>query len=253
MSTAASLRSEFKKLLTVRSTYFTTAFVLALTLFISIFVYGYKEARPAADPLFVADLLYQVLGLVAMAGVILSILLVAHEYRYNTITYTFTLSRRRLSVLLSKVIVMFSYTAVVAAAMLIIAYLGGKFGISLHHAVLAPQHFNVGEAIAQYFAYTWGYVLSGIILAVIIRGLVGSFVAYFLIPTAESILSLIIKGNTKYLPFRALDATAAIPNQQNIDMGLTTLSHMTAFIVTCAYLGFFGLIAVILFVKRDAN
>ena len=88
-------------------------------------------------------------------------------------------------------------------------------------------------------------------MAVIIRGVVGSIVAFFLIPTIENILSLLLKVNTKFMPFRALDAIAAtaigaVPGSPN-------LTHMAAFLVSYGYIALFGIVACILFIRRDAS
>lgn len=248
----ATLKSEVRKLLTIRSTYFITILTLALVTFFSIYVFGYQQgSQPASSPIYMADTIYNLLGMFVTFATIIAILNVAHEYRYNLINYTFTLSRSRLRVLFSKVFVLLAYTTIIGAVTVAIAYFGSKFGLSLRGVELAPQQLPLVEVAWQYLAYSWGYVLIGIILAVIIRGVVGSIVAFFLIPTAEQILSLILKGNTKFLPFRSLDAIAATPNPFVPD--LAVLSHSAALGVFAIYLAVFGSIATYLFVTRDAN
>ena len=248
-----AIKTEFLKLLTVRSTYIFTGLILALVTFLSIYVFGYQQAsQKATSPTFVADTVYSMIGMIVIAVVILSILLVAHEYRYNTILYTFTLNRSRLKVLLSKVLVMMTYALFVGVVTIAIAYFGAKFGLSLRGVSLSPQEIPLAQLAWQYLAYLWGYALVGIILAVIIRGLVGSIVAFFVIPTAEGLLSLILKDNTKYLPFRSLDAIAA-PVMTMPVPGFGNLANTTALAVFSVYLAIFGLIATLLFIKRDAS
>lgn len=249
-----SVKSELRKLLTVRSTYFITGFVLLFVAFLSTYVFGYQQAsQPASSPLYTADVLYNMLGTFVTFGVIIAILHVAHEYRYNTINYTLTLTTSRLKVLASKVIVLLGYATIMAALTLTIAYFGSRLGLDIRNSTLAPQQFNFAEVAWQYIAYTWGYVLTGVILAVLIRGLVGSIVAFFLIPTIEGILSLILKTNTKYLPFRSLDAIAATPTPEQFSVGIQVLSHTAALGVFAIYLAVFGSLAVLAFVKRDAS
>ena len=249
-----SLKSEFRKLLTVRSTYFITGFVLLFVAFLSVYVFGYQQAsQPATSPIYMADVLYNMLGTFVTFGLIIAILHVAHEYRYNTINYTLTLTTSRLRVLASKVIVLLSYATVMAGIVLLIAYFGAKLGLDIRNTTLVPQQLPLTEIAWQYIAYIWGYILTGVILAVLIRGLVGSIVAFFLIPTIEGILSLILKTNTKYLPFRSLDAIAATPVPEQFNVGFQVLSHTAALGVFAIYLAVFGSLAVFAFLKRDAS
>jgi hypothetical protein len=246
------LKSEFRKLLTIRSTYFVSGFVLLVVAFFSVYVFGYKQAAGIptnAD--FMAQVIYSMLGTFAIFATVTSILIVAHEYRYNTILFSLTATRSRLRVLAAKVIVALSYATIVGAATVALTYFGTRLGLAIDHVTLVAQNLNLGILLPQWLAYIWGYALVGVILAVIIRGLVGSIVAFFLIPTIENILSLILKGNTKFLPFRALDSIAAtaigaVPGSPN-------LSHMSAFLVTLVYLTVFGFLAILLFTKRDAS
>ena len=247
----AILKSELRKLLTIRSTYYLTGFTLLLVTFLAVYVFGYQQAsQKATSPIFMADALYNLLGTFVTFGVIVAILHVAHEYRYNTINYTLTAAKSRLAVLAGKVTVLLVYTTIVSLVTLAIAYFGTKWGLSLKDVTLVPQQLVWSDLAWQYLAYAWGYVLTGVVLALLIRGLVGSIVAFFLIPTLEGILSLILKGDTKYLPFRALDAIAATPNPV---IQLETLSHVAALGVFGIYIVVSGAIATVLFVRRDAS
>lgn len=250
----SAIRAEFRKLVTIRSTYILTAFTLALVTFLSIYVFGYQQgSQPATSPIYMADTLYNLLGTFVTFAVIIAILHIAHEYRYNMISYTLTSTPNRLKVLGSKVVVLLAYTTLVSFVILAIAYFGSKFGLSLRNVTLVPQQLDLAQVAWQYLAYAWGYVLAGVILAVLIRGVVGSIVAFFLIPTAEGILSLILKTDTKYLPFRSLDAIAATPNPAPFAADIQVLSHTAALGVFSVYLVIFGGIAIYTFLNRDAN
>lgn len=245
-----AIKSEFRKLLTIRSTYILTIFTLLLVSFLAVWVFGAQQASVKADnPIYMADALYNILGTFVTFAVIIAILHVAHEYRYSTINYTLTATRSRLTVLFSKTFVLLTYTTVFGFLTLLIAYFGTKIGLDIKNVTLSPQQLDLTSVAWQYLAYSWGYVLAGIILAVIIRSLVGSIVAFFLIPTAEGILSMLLKGDTKFLPFRSLDAIAATPNPVLTE----ALSHNAALGVFSAYALVFGALAVILFVRRDAS
>ncbi len=249
----STLKAEFRKLLTVRSTYFLTAGVLLLITFLSTFVFGYKQAAQKANsPIFMSDAMYTMLGTFVTFGAIIAILLVAHEYRYTTIGYTLTLNRSRLKVLLAKVITMLVYITVVGALVIAITYIGTRIGLNIRGVELVSQTLPT-DLIWKYLVYLWGYAFMGIILATLIRGVVGSIVAFFLIPTVEGMLSLLLKDNTKYLPVRALDSIPATVAPNSITAGTEMLGAGMALTLVCAYLGTSGVIAAILFVRRDAN
>lgn len=247
----ASLKSEFKKLLTVRSTYLLSGFVLVLVAFLSVYVYGYQQAAIKPDnPLFMSDALYTMLGTFVTFGAIVAILLVAHEYRYNTIAYTLTASNSRLKVLGSKAIVVLAYATVMGIFVILIGYFGTKIGLSLKGSTLVPQTIDIWGTIWRYASYVWIYVLFGLIIAVLVRSVVPAIAIYFLIPIAEQILSLILKDNASFLPFQAVDAIAAT-SQPGISV--FTLTPLTALSVSITYIIVLSTISAVLFVRRDAN
>lgn len=249
-----TLKSEFRKFLTVRSTYIVTGLVLILIPFLSVYIFGYENAARKPDsPDFILDSIYTMLSTFVTFSTILAILLVAHEYRYNMITYTLTSSRSRLRVLLAKAIVMLVYATVIGLVVALLAYVGTRLGASLAGHSVAPQHLPIGDMVWQFGANVWGYTLAGLIIALLIRGVVGSVVVFFLVPTAEGILSLLLKSDAKYLPFRALDAIAATPQPEVAGMGIEVLSHGAALTVFMVYLVVFGTAAVVMFIRRDAN
>ena len=105
-----TLRSEFRKLFTVRSTYVVSALALVLTIAIAFYGIGYKSGHSLGA----SGLHDAALNGIAIVGVfvgILAILLICHEYRYNTIAYTLTTANNRLKVLLAKLIVVTVFAA----------------------------------------------------------------------------------------------------------------------------------------------
>lgn len=251
-----AIKSEFRKLLTVRSTYFVTGAVLLLVVFFNGFVLGYKEAmQKATSPFFVNDALFTAIGIFVTFCAILSILLVAHEYRYNTILYSFTLGRSRLKVLLAKVFVMLSYATVVGAVVLALGYGSLLLGLSLQGESMVAQNFDWIDMSLRYLLYVWGYALVGLVLALLIRGLVGAIVAFFVIPTIEEILSPLLKESAKYLPFRSLDSVPIVQDPGSFIAASTgqTLSTPAAIGLFGVYILVSGSIAAVLFLRRDAN
>lgn len=242
----ASLKSEFKKLLTIRSTYLLSGFVLLLVTFLAVYMYGYKQADV---DLLKPDLLEQAVlgatGLVAIIVSVVAILHVTHEYRYNTITYTLTATNHRFYVLGSKVLVALVYATALAVSAAAIAYFGTKLGVQLSGRSLSPQNLP-SETLWQVAAYIWGNVLFAFIIAVLVRAVVTAVTLYFVIPTVEMILRTLVKENGEFFPFQALGAIVG----QNPIGGLTSGA---AIAVVAVYVLVFGAIATVLFVRRDAN
>ena len=148
---------------------------------------------------------------------------------------------------------MLGYVTIVGAAVLVLSYFLAKVGLDLKGTTLVAQELPIADLAWRYLSYVWGYALMGIILAVIIRGLVGSIVAFFLIPTMESTLGLLLKENAQYLPFRSLDSIPSSSQPGSITAGYDMLSSKAGLAVFSVYLVILGSIAVVSFVKRDAN
>ncbi len=247
----AIIGTELRKLLTIRSTYIISGFLIVLTTLFSVYVFGYKHsAGLPVDTSYITQSIYAMLSFTATFSAVVAILMVAHEYRYNMIIYTLTSVRNRLLVLAAKALVALLYATVMAWIVIVIVYFGTYLGLSLADKTIPAQQFDIVQLIPQWLVYIWGYAMFGFVIALIVRGLVGSIVVFFLWSSLEGILSLILKESAKYLPFRALDATAStsigtMPISPN-------LSHNTAMLVTLGYLALFLVIAGVLFVQRDA-
>lgn len=119
---------------------------------------------------------------------------------------------------------------------------------------MSPQNFEWAEAMFRYLTYTWGYALVGIVLAVLIRSLVGAIVAFFVLPSIEGIITPMLKENAKYLPFRSLDSIPSVKDPGSvITTGGQSLDNMAALGLFTAYIAVFGILAAVLFIRRDAN
>ncbi len=252
-----TFKAEFRKLLTVRSTYILTIVALLLAAFFATFVFGYKQSiQQATSPVFLNDIFQVTLGIFTTFGAIIAILLMAHEYRYNTILYTLAWSRSRLKVLLAKVLAVLSFMTVGGVLTLVVTYIGVQVGLALKGNAMGPQDFDILETGWRYLMYLWGYGLVGLVMAALLRNLVASIVAFFIIPTLEGTLgSLLLKEDAKYLPFRSLDTIPSSGQQGSINAqaGFDMLSSTAAAGVVVLYLLAFGAVALILFIKRDAN
>lgn len=246
----ATLKSEFRKLLSIRSTYILTSLVFVGTALIAYFLLGREqEAFAATNPNMLYDSVYTVIGLFATFSAIIGILHITHEYRYSTINYTLTASRSRLRVILAKTTVLTTYALVVGAIVAFLGYFLAKAGLASVDATLVSQQTDWWAAAWQLGAYTIGYTLVGLLLGLLLRSVVGAIVVFFLFPVVEQMLSLLLKENTKFLPFNALEAVAATTQFRSAEM----LTHTAALGVFALYFVGISIIATILFVRRDAS
>ena len=244
-----ALRSEFRKLLSVRTTYF---FVLSSIVGIGIingYVYGYRASSDLlARPDFLSYGAATSMTIVGSFLVIVGMLLFTNEYRYNTILYSLTtVTRNRF--LAAKTIAVIVSSLALSLLVLFSASLFSWIGVTLsgREAALSTLQFSSNWWAA--LAYGLGSGLLALVISIFMRNQVGALVAYILgIPILEQLLSLLIKSNAKFLPFNALSQLGTIPNS-----AYATLSKQEALtVVGCWILGGF-VIAWLWFTRRDAN
>lgn len=269
----ASLKSEFKKLLTVRSTYILMLGFLLLCAFFAFYVHGYKDAisekliltghspkDQAAAALFAASAITQISNVLAVAGALIGLLLLAHEYRYNTIVYTLTASNRRSKVLGAKIIailcLVFIYSVIGTAICLGLVWAGAAVaGYSL-----PPQDINFLTFFAKSVFFCEAFAMAGLLFITLIRNQVGAIAALLILPnTVEGLLTLLLKNNAVYLPFTALSqvvqgptirgAAPAHPDRMNTG----SLAPGKGAVVYLCYLVGIWAVAWYLFRRRDAN
>lgn len=246
----AALKAEFRKLFTVRSTYIITLLLIAFVIFIAFYVEGWRlTPNDLHNPAELSSDVFGALGLSVFSGVI-GILLITHEYRYNTIIYTLTGNNSRSRVLLSKIIAISVYAVFLTVVIAVLSPTASYLGVHAHGHTLGPQTLHIGDLAWRSLFYGWAYGLVGLLLAALIRVQVGAIVALFVIPSAiEGLLSPLLKHDAVYLPFTALGE--AIGNQ---GFGSATpLSPGKAAVVVTAYLAVGWAVAWVLFLKRDAN
>lgn len=240
-----AIRSEFRKLATVRSTYFILLGCVAVELLFAFYAGGIKaSASDLRNPLMLSQQITAAVNFLSIILCLVGVLLVTHEYRYNTILYTFTAARRRSTVFFAKlaIIAMFS--------LIFILFFGFLSPVLSALGVQAGGHHMIHQII-PYRDLLWRIALVGVgfsvfafILAVIIRAQIGASISIFLIPsTIEPLLGLILKSKQVYLPFSALNGVL-IQNK---------LSYGTAAYVSALYMAVGLLVAWVLFTRRDAN
>ncbi|HSW79368.1 MAG TPA: ABC transporter permease [Candidatus Saccharimonadales bacterium] len=246
-----AIKSEYKKLFTVRSTYFLLGGVVAMVIFYSFYIIGWKAS---AEDLRNADALTSnisgaLTSLPPILGAIVAILLMTHEYRYNTILHTLTASNSRTKVLIAKFLVVSVFALIFTAVVAVLTTTFMYLGIKAHGNMLVAQHIYYHEYVWHALFYGWGYITSALLLAALIRNQIGAIVALFAIPTLEQLLILLLKKNSVYLPYVSLNQVIG----QGADSRIGTIAPGKAALVFGTYLVVGWIVAWYLFVKRDAN
>lgn len=243
----ASLRAEMRKLWTVRSTYLILGFILLIMIFFAFYVEGLKAGPSVSEPGKLASEVTSAISAVALFGSIIAVLLVTHEYRYNTINYTLTSSNSRTKVFLAKFITIslfaIAFSLVVGALSPTLTYLG----LSLRGLHLVHQDFPIWNLVWRTVFMGWGMAMYALILSSIIRVQVGAIVAMFMAVPVESILGLLLKKNMAYLPFTALDSVIHTTSDAVL------ISYRKAATIAITYIIVGGIVAWQLFLRRDAG
>ena len=258
----AALKTEFRKLLTVRSTYVIALVAFALLTFVSLYVEGYKNGGLVTGPggnLFLAGSIVQHSSILSIFGAIVALLLATHEYRYNTIMYTLTLARRRSNVLAAKLVAVVTYVFVLGVLGGLIGLAGMIIGLHLSGHSLPPQDLSVLTYFAKLLVFCEGWGLTGLLLGILLRNQVAALAVLFIVPnTVESLLSLLLKEHSVYLPFTALAQVISPPvmagaTPRMAESGSIVLSPVKGALVFSAYIAAAWVVAWMLFMRRDAN
>jgi ABC-2 type transport system permease protein len=247
------LKSEIRKLLTVRSTYVTTILTLLFAAFVAFYIEGYRNMGHGLDENKLTSVALGSTSFIAQMGAIIAILFMAHEYRYNMIAYTLTLSNSRTKALLAKVLAICAYIVILALATAALSVLLAYAGLMLNGMDLPPQQFDLWSLVARNLYYCLGYALLGMLVALVFRNIVAPIAFILMFPTAvEGLLSLLLKDNVVYMPFTALVQVIAMPGQQTTFSGVS-LSPIKGALVFGVYLIAGWAIGWFLFLRRDAN
>lgn len=295
-----TLKAEFKKLITVRSTYL----MVLLALFLSgLFTYFgtsqtvYEEVAeptgsnlqsagsdqqgtnnqpppPEARTLKVSkDLpkekflsnLQESIPVVSLFIAVVVVLLMAHEFRHNTITYTLTASNSRSKVLVSKIFVSTIFTIIVALLVILTVTAATYAAVNIKDLNLPPQYYDWLYILARLVGYALGFSLISLAIIALVRNITAGIVALFLLPTIDAIAGELLKNwdieATKYLPFSALNRVSNVVQDyipRNIaDDGVTDMQLLPATVagataVFALYLIGTWVVSWYLFLRRDA-
>lgn len=246
-----ALRSEFRKLLSVRSTYFNVLICMAIVMFIAGFIQGFHADPKTLLPSNVLE--NQSTGAVEFVGFILAfvgLLLAGHEYRYNTIYYTLTSINRRYKILLSKFIVITIFSLVTVGLIVFFSPLCTIIGVHLAHKHLGPQTFQIMPMLWHCLFCGWAYAMYAFILLMILRNQIGAIVTFLLFPLiGENILMLLLKSKGNYLPFTAAQSVVDPATKAGGVHATTEQAVITVLIYVVVGMA----VSAFLFIRRDAN
>jgi ABC-2 type transport system permease protein len=248
------VKAEFRKLLTIRSTYLILLITVALEVLVFWFASAYNLSPDSAklalsDPHRLATRALAAVSLVSLlyAGII-TVLNITHEYRYNTIMYTLSASKSRSRVLLAKLIMLSMYSVMCGAVFATLAVFMSKWGFAAHHYTLVHQTYDVPGLVWRVLFASWGLSMLAAVIAFIVRNQVGAIATLLILPTTiENLLGLWLHNNSVYLPF------SLILNVLLSDAPTANLSYPHAALIALAWIIGGGIVSWVLFLRRDAN
>lgn len=251
-----AIKAEFRKLWTVRSTYVLFAVAFALVMLFAFYVEGVKAPPGAAyDTDKLAGEVINAVMTVSVIGALAGVLLMTHEYRYNTIMYTVTSSNSRIKTLLAKFIAVSVFSILFTATFALLSPCMTWLGMSIKGMTLVPQHIDIFSLVWRALFVGWAFQMIGLVTAALLRNQIGTIVVLLMTPsTAEPLMGLLLKHNAFYLPFSAITqvlqhrTTGTSPETIHIAM-----SYGKAAIVVLIYLSVLWVAAALLFKWRDAN
>lgn len=247
----ALLKSEWRKLFTVRATYVLMAIVTLFVCFGSFYIEGYNGSRTLLDAHKLTAAVINAVPLIAQFTAIICLLLLANEYRYNTIFYTLSAANSRSKVLLAKFLTALGFAFILGLFWLFLSLGLTKLGLSIKHITLPAQDFNLIVTFGKGLFVISGISMMALLFAALVRNITGAFALLFLVPgPIEALLAVFLKRKAEYLPFtslyRVVGQSAGPPGSPAISPGKSALIFL-------AYLTIGWLVAWYLFMRRDAN
>lgn len=244
------IKAEFKKVFTIRSTYVILGLMLALVIFFGFYVGGWHtDKADLLDPHLLFRVSQQAISFLSIFTALIGVLLLTHEFRYNTIAHSLTLSNSRSKVLAAKIIVITILALVVTTIIGILSPLLTNLGLHVNNMKTIHQTFEYSNLAWRGLVFGWGYAMAGLVMALIIRNQIGAIITLFIVPdTVEGLLSIWLKKNTDYLPFSALHTMLGA----GMNVNQANISPVRAMCVFLGYLIVSWIIGWYLFLKKDA-
>ena len=173
--------SEWTKLISVRSTVWTTAFMMAAILGIAVFV-GATESLQPDDTVLGGGLTGAGQGLIAAA--IIGVLSISGEYGSGLIRTTFTANPRRVTVLAAK-------GAVIAASMFVVALVTCFLAYEIGNVMLSGKGYAPGEPMPALFGLALFFSVIGVLglaIGAMLRHSAGAITTIFGIVLVPSLI-----------------------------------------------------------------
>jgi ABC-type transport system involved in multi-copper enzyme maturation permease subunit len=197
------------------------------------------------SPIFLSNGAANLISLVSILCGIVGILIFSHEYRYNTIMYSLTITNSRSKFLIAKIVVLSVFAVTFVLCMTAFALLALKLGLAARDVTLVTQDLQIGQLLWHGLFTGWGYAMLGLALVALFHNQVFAFVAFLLMPMiVESLLSILLKENAIYLPYTALSAVLG---------HVEKMSDLKGALVFLAWLIGAWTVSWVLFLRRDAN
>lgn len=245
----ASLKSELRKLLTIRSTYVIVVICLLLSAFVTYISTGelidyeqiggsvITEEQPDGtiveylDPNNPGEMrvnktvvqpdgkqlinIESMLPIVVTLGAVLLTLFMAHEFRYNTINYTLTSSPSRLRVLASKLVVGSIYMVVLSALSIAVILATTYLAVSIKGLQFSEAEFGWIYALGRYLLYAVGTGAMALAIAAIVKSLTMAVASVLILPMIDSLVGAILMGTrdiepSKVMPFASRDRLGSV-------------------------------------------
>lgn len=243
------IKSEFRKLLTIRTSYLLLALAMLLTGIIT-FMIEFKTLKGAPIPTnALTSTIFSATDAAGLFIMIAAVLAMTHEYRYNTIVYTLTSAKHRWQVLLAKALVVGTYASIFMVIVSFVAAVAFMLGTAARGDSLTAQSLDIVNLSWRVLFYAVASALYALVIAVLVRSVVVAMALVFaVINIVETLLLLLVKANYQYLPFTALGSVVTESNGYQL-----ALQPDKAAIVTIMWLAALWTVAVILFIRRDAN
>lgn len=241
-----AIYAEFRKLLSIRSTY-----AITIIAFLIIGIFAFYGAGYQGGPRFSPDALYSAASNAAsLLGVftgIMGILLITGEYRHNTIVYTLTATNNRLKVLGAKTIVLAVYAAIAAIAVVFFAVILMSLGAKMAGTPVAGQQFDTLSLLWKALVHVVTSAWLGLVLGFLFRSQVLAIVSFFVLPNIESLIHTMFKVSGNYLPFTAHNQILMPAPTEGV------FSALASAVVLLVYLAIAWVVAAALFLKRDGS
>ncbi|HUP26202.1 MAG TPA: ABC transporter permease [Candidatus Limnocylindrales bacterium] len=256
----AAVRSELRKLLTVRSTYLVLGILVLFIAFGGFYIEGYSGSGVLPDNHKLVNAVFGgAANIMPQMIAIVVVLLMAHEYRYNLINYSLTLTNSRTKFLAAKFLVASVFT-VIATVVGVLLTMGLTYlGLKLKGTAIPHQDLALWTVLWRTVAFSLGYSLFGLALVTLIRNLTAViFILFAGVGITELLLGMVLKNKTDYLPFRALSrliqplSPPGIPENSN-PFAVHAFGPLKALGIFSIYLAVLWVVSWILFNRRDAS